>query len=250
MPPNKVHPSNIYAVRQRVNSLRTAIPQSQVTYSVRDLIRITKEKVKFTKGYEQTFSKEIFQVVKVIHRMPQPVFELTDLQGRPIKGQFYNYELVKVIVSSETECQIDKIVRTRKKVGIKHLVKWKGSDETFNSWVNSSDTKKNIMDQFYLVLPPGSSAYYFLRNTISNCKTKLAIPVEIEPDKQEAGLVEISYPKGYKKQPLHNTLRLHSMEIKFPLRHYTSLHDNFVMRKKYFNTPDENQQFVRDFRKT
>jgi len=39
-------------------------------------------------------------------------------------------------------------VRTRKKSVIKHLVKWKGYDETFNSWVNSFDIKKNIMEHF------------------------------------------------------------------------------------------------------
>jgi hypothetical protein len=72
------------------------------------------------------FSTEIFQVVKVIHRMPQPVYELTDLQGRPMEGKFYNYELVKVTASPESEFQIDKIVRTRKKGGIKqHFVKRK-----------------------------------------------------------------------------------------------------------------------------
>ena len=104
-----------------------------------DLVRITKEKVKFAKGYEQT----IFRVVKVFQRLPQPVYELSDLQARPIEGQFYNYELVKVTVSPQTEFQIDKIVRTRNKGGIKqHLVKWKGYDETFNSWVNASDIKK------------------------------------------------------------------------------------------------------------
>jgi len=42
-----------------------------------------------------------------------------------IEGQFYNYELVKFTVSPETEFQIDKIVRTPNKNGIKHLVKWK-----------------------------------------------------------------------------------------------------------------------------
>jgi hypothetical protein len=55
---------------------------------------ITKDKVKFAKGYVQTFSTELFRVVKVIQRMPQPVYELSDLQGRPIEVQFYYYELV------------------------------------------------------------------------------------------------------------------------------------------------------------
>jgi len=74
--------------------------------------------------------------------VPQPVYEMSDLQDRRIEGQFYSYELVKVTVSPETAFQIDKIVRTRNKSGIKHLVKWKGYDETFNSWVNASDIKK------------------------------------------------------------------------------------------------------------
>jgi len=46
-----------------------------------------------------------------------------------------------VTVSPETAFQIDKIVRTRNKSVIKHPVKWKGYDETFNSWVNASDIK-------------------------------------------------------------------------------------------------------------
>jgi hypothetical protein len=81
--------------------------------------------------------------VKVIPRVPQTVYELSDLKGRPIEGKFYNYELVKVVVSPHTEFQIDKIVRNRNIGGIKqHLVKWRGYDETFNSWVNASDIKK------------------------------------------------------------------------------------------------------------
>jgi hypothetical protein len=107
---------------------------------VGDLVGITKQKVAFAKGYEQTFSTEIFKVVKVITRVPQPVYELSDLQDRHIEGQFYNYELGKVTVSPETEFQID--VRTRNKGGIKqHLVKCRGYDETFNSWINASDIK-------------------------------------------------------------------------------------------------------------
>jgi len=50
---------------------------------------------------------------------------------------------VKVTLSPETEFQIDNIVRTRNKNGIKqHLVKWKVYHETFNSCVNASDINK------------------------------------------------------------------------------------------------------------
>jgi len=126
-----------------VNCLRAKIPQSRVKFKVGDLVRITEDKVKFAKRYSQTFSTEIFSSVKVIHRVPQPVYELSDLQGRPIEGKFYNHELVKVTVSLQTEFIIDKTVRTRNNGGIKqHLVKWRGYDATFNSWINATDIKK------------------------------------------------------------------------------------------------------------
>ena len=125
-----------------MNSLWVYIPQGRVKFKVGDLVRITKEKAMFAKGYEQTYSTEIFRVAKVIQRVPQPLYELTDIQDRHIEGQFYNYELVKVTVAPQTEFEIDKIVSTRNKNGIKqHFVKWRGYDETFNSWINSTDIK-------------------------------------------------------------------------------------------------------------
>jgi hypothetical protein len=143
MPPSKLNPSNIYSVWKKMNSLRAKIPQGRVTFKAGDLVRITKEKVEFAKGYEQTFSTEIFRVVKVIQRMPRPVYELSDLQGQPIEGRFYNCELVKIAVTPQTEFQIDKIVRTRTKGGIKqYIVKWRGYDKNFNSWVCASDISK------------------------------------------------------------------------------------------------------------
>ena len=70
--------------------------------------RITKEKVMFAKGYEQNFAKEIFPIFNLIQRVPQPVYEISDLQARPIEGKFYNYEFVKVTVSYQAEFQIHK----------------------------------------------------------------------------------------------------------------------------------------------
>ena len=69
MPPSKVNPSNFYSVWQRMNSLWAKIPQGRVKFEVGDLVRITKEKLKFANGYEHTFSTEIFRVAKVIQRI-------------------------------------------------------------------------------------------------------------------------------------------------------------------------------------
>jgi hypothetical protein len=83
------------------HSLQARIPVGQVKFNVNDHVRISKQKVLFAKGYEQTFSTEILRVAKVIKRKPQPVNLLTDLQNRPIEGQFYNYEIVKVTITSD-----------------------------------------------------------------------------------------------------------------------------------------------------
>jgi hypothetical protein len=69
-----------------MNSLRAKIPQGHVKFKVGYLVRITKEKATFGKGYEQNLSTEKFRVVKVILRVSHPVYELSDLEAGPIEG--------------------------------------------------------------------------------------------------------------------------------------------------------------------
>ena len=95
MPSNKMSPSNMNYVWRKVNSLRAKIPHGRVKCNVGDLVRTTKQKVAFAKGYQEIFLTEIFRVLKVITRVPQPVYKLPDLQDRGIEGQFYSCELAK-----------------------------------------------------------------------------------------------------------------------------------------------------------
>jgi hypothetical protein len=62
------------------------------------------------------------------------------------------------------------------------------------------------MDNFYVKLSSENSSYYYPANTIANFTTKLATPLELEPNKWKVGLVEISYPIGYKYDS--NTIQL------------------------------------------
>jgi hypothetical protein len=87
-PPSKVNPTNIHSVWRKVNSLRSKIPHGHVKYKVGDHVRITRQKVKFAKGYEQNYSTEIFRVVKVIHRDPQTFYYRSCLIDRLIDGNF------------------------------------------------------------------------------------------------------------------------------------------------------------------
>jgi len=102
------------------------------------------------------------------------------------------------------------------------------------------------MDNFYITLPSDSSGYYFPTNTIADFRTKLPTPLELEHDKWEVGLVEISYPKGYKKRFLHNTLCLDSEEITFPVKHYESMFDLLTNIPRLLQ-PSIKENFIRIF---
>jgi hypothetical protein len=71
------------------------------------------------------------------------------------------------------------------------------------------------MDSFYVTLPSDSSGLYYPTNTIANYTTKLASPLELEPNKWDVGLVHISFPKGYKKRLRHNIICLDSQDVPF-----------------------------------
>jgi hypothetical protein len=138
---SQVNPKNIYAVWQRLKGLRSRIPEGRVKFKI-DLVRITKEKLKFAKGYEQNYPTEIFRVVKVINRKPQSVYELRFKESANRKPVL-QLRVGKSYSIPKSEFQIDKIVRTRTHNDIKqHLLKWKGYHANFNSWVKATDITK------------------------------------------------------------------------------------------------------------
>jgi hypothetical protein len=102
------------------------------------------------------------------------------------------------------------------------------------------------MDHFYVTSPSDSSSYYFPTNTIANFTTKLAAPLELTPGTWDVGLVQISYPKGYKKRLLHNTIKLDSEEIIFPVKHYESVFD-LLTHIPHFQDMSKKEKFVSVF---
>jgi hypothetical protein len=105
-------------------------------------VRISKEKMKFAKALEHNFSTEIFRIVKVIHRQPRVVYELEDLNGTPIDGQFYQEELTPLRITSRTTYKIDKIMDKRVRRGIREvLVRWQDYSQAFDTWVPVASVK-------------------------------------------------------------------------------------------------------------
>jgi hypothetical protein len=108
------------------------IKKIQTKYKVGDIVRVSKQKTIFTKGYNQSWSNELFTVRKVQQTVP-PTYLLNDYQSNPILGSFYKEELQKSKLKDTYF--VEKIL---KRSGKKILVKWLGFDNTHNSWIRDT----------------------------------------------------------------------------------------------------------------
>ena len=99
-----------------------------------DTVRISREKLRFEKGYEQNWTREIFTIHKIIPRVPV-VYKLKDLAGEVIEGTFYKEELQKITDSGYYP--VEKVLKKRKRHGkVEYFVKFQGYPEKFNAWVD------------------------------------------------------------------------------------------------------------------
>ena len=103
-------------------------------FRVGDNVRISKYKNIFAKGYIPNWSEEVLVVSKIQNTVPW-AYLLNDLNGEEIKGSFFEKELQK---TDQKEFRIEKEIN---KKGDKLCVKWKGYDNSFNSWID----KKGII---------------------------------------------------------------------------------------------------------
>ena len=102
---------------------------------VGDHVRISKYKNIFAKGYAPNWSEEIF-VIRKTQNTASWTYVISDLNGEKIVGGFYEKELQK---NNQKEFRIEKILKTK---GNKLYVKWKGYNNSFNTWINEKDLIK------------------------------------------------------------------------------------------------------------
>ncbi|XP_031336334.1 uncharacterized protein LOC116182882 [Photinus pyralis] len=100
-------------------------------FNVGDVVRISKHKSVFAKGYTPNWSSELFKIAKV--QITNPVtYLLEDMKGKPILGGFYEQELQKAKYSDIY--LVEKVLRRKKD---KVYVKWWGLDE--KSWIENDN---------------------------------------------------------------------------------------------------------------
>ena len=101
-------------------------------FKIGDHVRISKYKNIFAKGYAPNWSEEVFIVSKINNTVPW-TYVISDMNGEDITGSFYEKELQR------TNQQIFRIEKIIKRKDNKLYVKWKGYDDSFNSWINKKD---------------------------------------------------------------------------------------------------------------
>ena len=76
-------------------------------------------------------------MIKKVKNTVSWAYVISDLNGEEIIGMFYENELRK---TNQEDFRIEKVI---KKKGNTLYVKWKGYDNSFNSWIDKKDIVQN-----------------------------------------------------------------------------------------------------------
>ena len=98
-------------------------------FKIGDHVRISKYKNVFAKGYTPNWSEDIFVIKEIKNTVPW-TYVINDFNGEEIIETFYEKEFQKI---NQQEFRIEKVI---KKKGNKLYVKWKGYDNSYNSWID------------------------------------------------------------------------------------------------------------------
>ena len=101
-------------------------------FKVGDHVSISKYKDIFAKGYMPNWSEEVFIIKKIKNAVPW-TYVINDLNGKEIIGTFYENGLQ---ATNQQEFKVEKVFKRK---GDKLYAKWKGYDNSFNSWVDKKD---------------------------------------------------------------------------------------------------------------
>jgi len=129
MRPKDVKPPDEERLVKLLNRPNTALRRSKSRLSVGDVVRVSKYKTLFAKGFTPSWSTELFTIDSVRRTRP-PVYYLRDDRGNTISGAFYEEELQKT--KYPDTFLVERVLRRK---GGKALVRWLGMDSSHDSWI-------------------------------------------------------------------------------------------------------------------
>lgn len=132
----KMAPSEVNAGNQAqvYNNLFAKKPRQGKIYEKGQLVRISKIKMTFEKGYLPRYTEEVFRISEVHLGRPNR-YTLEDLMGELIEGKFVAEEITPVSKGDDDLWLVEKVIK-RDRAG-RLFVKWLGFPPKFNSWVDS-----------------------------------------------------------------------------------------------------------------
>jgi hypothetical protein len=136
----KMAPSEVNAQNESVVRKRLYPPQNETLkwrYNVGQAVRMKQTKRVFKKGYEPSWTEEIFTIASLYPSDP-PTYILKDLAGEEIKGKFYEQEIQPIIHKADDAFVVERVLKTRR-IGTRteYFVKWRNYPDKFNSWVDN-----------------------------------------------------------------------------------------------------------------
>jgi len=130
---------NRFKVRANLRAYYNKSKTKKPRYAIGDKVRVQKQQGKFGRGYDDTFTREIFNISEVNESLPVPMYTLTSFDGETqVRARFYGNELQKV---SGEPFEIKTIIKKEKAVDgtIRYFAQVRINNENLFAWVKSAD---------------------------------------------------------------------------------------------------------------
>ena len=124
MPPADVTPYNAHKVWNRMYGHLVNQKKRKPKLKINDLVRLSKSKKTFEKGYSSNYTEEIFVIRSISRSGVRPRYKVEDLNGELILGSFLLEELQPV---KRVERVVRKVLRSSKD---HKIVTWRGYPQT------------------------------------------------------------------------------------------------------------------------
>jgi transposase InsO family protein len=135
MAPSEVNAQNESVVRKRLYPAQNKTLKWR--YKVGQTVRMKQTKRVFKKGYEPSWTEEIF-IIASLYPSDPPTYILKDLAGEEIKGKFYEQEIQPVTYKADEAFVVERVLKTRRRGRrTEYYVKWRNYPDKFNSWVDN-----------------------------------------------------------------------------------------------------------------